>query len=147
MARVFLDTNIFLYAIGRASPHRETCRELLEASSDGTLEAVTSTEVLQEILHVRSRRVDIRDAVEAVRAAAGVVREVLPVEGKDVLVACEMIERHPTLGARDALHVAVMKNRAIHLLASVDSDFDVVEEVKRLDPVAALRLAGVRGPR
>ena len=69
MARVFLDANVFLYAIGSASPYREACRELLDAAGDGAFEAVTSTEVLQEILHIRSRRVDIRDAV------AGLVEE------------------------------------------------------------------------
>lgn len=79
MARVFLDANIFLYATGGEGAHREPCRAVLLAVADGALEGVTSTEVLQEILHVRSRRLGLKDAGAAARAAASLVAEVLPV--------------------------------------------------------------------
>src|SRR5262245_30937926 len=82
----------------------------------------TDTEVLQGILHVRCRRLGMKDAVDAVRAAATLVREVLPVTRDDVLVASDLVERHRGLGARDALHAAVMKNGSLHLIASVDAD-------------------------
>ena len=141
MARVFLDANIFLYAVGGEGPYRQPCRDLLQAVGEGELEAVTNTEVLQEILHVRSRRLNIKDAVVAVRAASDLVREVLPVRREDVLEACKLIERHHGLGARDALHAAVMKNGSVHLLVSLDHDFDVLREIKRLSPTDALAIA------
>ncbi len=141
MARVFLDANVFLYAVGGEGPHRQPCRDLLQAVGDGGLEAVTNTEVLQEIVHVRARRLGIKDAVVAVRAASDLVREVLPVKREDVLEACKLLERHHGLGARDALHAAVMKNGSIHLLVSVDGDFDVLKEIRRLNPKDALALA------
>jgi predicted nucleic acid-binding protein len=141
VARVFLDANVFLYAVGGEGPHRQPCRDLLQAVGDGGLEAVTNTEVLQEIVHVRARRLGIKDAVVAVRAASDLVREVLPVKREDVLEACKLLERHHGLGARDALHAAVMKNGSIHLLVSVDGDFDVLKEIRRLNPKDALALA------
>ena len=141
MARVFLDANVFLYAVGGEGPHRQPCRDLLQAVGDGGLEAVTNTEVLQEILHVRARRLGIKDAVVAVRAANDLMREVLPVKREDVLEACKLLERHHGLGARDALHAAVMKNGSVHLLVSVDGDFDVLKEIRRLNPKDALALA------
>ncbi len=141
MARIFLDANVFLYAVGGEGPHREPCRDLLKSAGDGSIDAVTNTEVLQEILHVRSRRSGIKDAVEAVRAAANLVNEVLPVTKADILVACDLLELHQKLGARDSLHAAVMKNSSIHLIASVDGDFDVLKDVKRLSPSDAVSLA------
>jgi uncharacterized protein len=141
VARFFLDANIFLYAVGGESPHREGSRDLLAATGDGRLDAVTSSEVLQEILHVRSRRVSTDDAIRAVRAAAALVSEVLPVTSDDVLDACLLVQHHPKLGARDALHAAVMKNAGLKLLISIDSDFDVIKTVKRLSPSDALRWA------
>jgi predicted nucleic acid-binding protein len=141
VARVFLDANVFLYAVGGEGPYRQPCRDLLQAVGEGELEAVTNTEVLQEILHVRSRRLNVKDAVVAVRAASDLVREVLPVKREDVLEACKFLERHHGLGARDALHAAVMKNASVHLLVSVDHDFDVLREIKRLSPTDALALA------
>jgi hypothetical protein len=47
------------------------------------------------------------------------------------------------VGARDALHAAVMKNSQVHMLVSVDRDFDVVSELKRIEPTSSL--AGPRG--
>jgi len=138
VSRVFLDSNIFLYAVGGESAHRAHCRDLLKSVGDGHLSAVTNTEVLQEILHVRSRRGSLSDAIAAVRAAAGLVAEVLPVTKTDVLVACDLFQRYPILGARDALHAAVMKNASLHLIVSVDTDFDVIKDYRRLSPGDAL---------
>lgn len=140
MARLFLDANVFLYALGADSPHRAAFRDVLQAVGQGKLDGITSSEVLQEILHVRSRRVNVADAASAVRAAADLVAEVLPVTSQDVLEACSLLEAHVSLGARDALHAAVMKNSQIHVLVSVDRDFDVIPDLKRLEPVQALAL-------
>ena len=40
MASVFLDANVFLYAVGGEGPYRQPCRALLQAVGDGGLEAV-----------------------------------------------------------------------------------------------------------
>lgn len=134
MARVFLDTNVFLYAVGGDGPHRAACRALLAAVGDGDLYGVTSSEVLQEILHVRSRRLGWSDATATVRAAAALVADVLPVSHSDVLAACDLIDRHPHLGARDALHVAVMRGADIDTIVSIDTDFDAVPNLRRVHP-------------
>jgi predicted nucleic acid-binding protein len=137
---MFLDSNVFLYAIGGDGPHREPCRQVLAAVGRGALDGVTSSEVLQEVLHVRSRRIDMKDATTAARSAAGIVADVLPISADDVLDACGLLDSHPNLGARDALHVAVMKNSRIGLLVSVDRDFDALKTIKRLDPTDVLSL-------
>jgi predicted nucleic acid-binding protein len=53
MPTVFLDTNVFLYAIGAQHPLKAAGQQVLERVGNGTLEAVTSTEVIQEILYPR----------------------------------------------------------------------------------------------
>jgi uncharacterized protein len=141
VARLFLDANVFLYALGADSPHRAPCRDVLQAVGQGKLDGITSSEVLQEILHVRSRRVNVTDAASAVRAAADLVAEVFPVTPQDVLEACSLLEAHASLGARDALHAAVMKNSQVHILVSVDRDFDVIPDLKRIAPAQALALS------
>jgi len=142
VARLFLDANIFLYAIGGDGPHRELCRAVLLAVGQGTLDGVTNSEVLQEILHVRARRASVSDATQAVRAAAGIVADVLPVTREDVLEACTLLTTYSTLGARDALHAAVMKNARVNLIISIDRDFDTIVSLKRLEPADALSLVG-----
>jgi predicted nucleic acid-binding protein len=140
MTRMFLDTNIFLYAVGGDGPYRESCRQVLAAVGRGALDGVTSSEVLQEILYVRSRRINMMDATKAARSAAGIVADVLPINVDDMLDACSLLDSHPTLSVRDALHVAVMKNSRIGLLVSVDRDFDALKILKRLEPTDALSL-------
>lgn len=140
MATVFLDTNVFLYAIGGDSPYRASCRALLEQAGRGGIAAVTSSEVLQEILYVRARRAGNDDGSRAVQAAAGLVDEVLPVTREDVLQAAHLLAHFPRLGARDAVHAAVMVNAELSLLVSLDRDFDVLDQIKRLSPEQALGL-------
>lgn len=141
MTRLFLDANVFLYALGADSPHRAPCRDVLQAVGQGKLDGVTSSEVLQEILHVRARRVSVADAASALRAAADLVAEVLPVTSHDVIEACSLLEAHTGLGARHALHAAVMKNSQLHMLVFVDRDFDVIPDLKRIEPAQALALS------
>jgi predicted nucleic acid-binding protein len=138
VARLFIDSNVFLYAIGAPSPYRESCRAVLAAAGEGDLDAVTSSEVLQELLHVRSRRLGMADATSAVRQATALVSDVLPVTSVDVLDACDLLEQLPLLQARDALHVAVMRSAGITRLISIDQGFDAVPGIERVDPQRAL---------
>jgi predicted nucleic acid-binding protein len=48
--KCFLDTNIFMYAAGQEHPLKAPCVGILRRVASEELEAVTSTEVLQEIL-------------------------------------------------------------------------------------------------
>lgn len=141
MASLFLDANVFLYAIGADRPYRESCRALLQAVGDGVIAGVTSSEVLQEVLHVRARRVGVKDATRALRAAAKIPGEVLPVTREDLLEACVLLDTHPELRVRDALHAAVMKRARLSLLVSVDRHFDALKSLRRLSPEEALSLS------
>lgn len=48
MAPLFLDSTIFLYAMGTEHPEKAPSIRLLELIADGSIEGVTSTEVLHE---------------------------------------------------------------------------------------------------
>jgi hypothetical protein len=61
---IFVDTNVFMYAVGGPHPLRAECRRfLLRCQAEGTPLA-TSAEVLQELLHyyLRSNRMVALDA-------------------------------------------------------------------------------------
>ena len=48
----FIETNVFLFAVGRPHPLREEALRLLDRGMRSSTEFVTSAEVLQEVLHV-----------------------------------------------------------------------------------------------
>jgi len=144
--RVFLDANVFLYAVGGKVCTDNRAGISCKPVGDGGLEAVTNTEVLQEILHVRARRLGIKDAGRrgsccqrsGARGAPGQTGGCpggVASFSNDITVWEHAMPCTP----------AVMKNGSLHLLVSVDGDFDVLKEIKRLSPTDALGLTRQAG--
>jgi predicted nucleic acid-binding protein len=137
VARYFLDSNVFLYALGGEHSEKAPCRKVLELAAAGELEAATSSEVLQEVLYVRLRRGNRADALDSVRLIRELVGEIFPVTASDVEDACDLLAKHPSLDARDAVHAAVARKNKVGLIVSVDRDFDRIRGIHRLSPAQA----------
>ena len=135
MTRVFLDSNIFLYATGAEHPCREPCRALLLAMGAGTVAGETSVEVLQEVVHVRARRSGSRRDARALAERAGRACTVHSFEPEDLERALEIFVAGDSLPMRDAVHAAVALRRGSELIASADKDFDRIPDVVRVDPL------------
>jgi len=132
---VFIDANVPIYAAGRDHPYREPCARILRVLADAPQPFVTSSEVLQEIMHryLASGRWNL--GREVVRAFAEAMRgRVEPVQGEDVILATELADRHPGISARDLVHAAVMQRLGVSRVISADTDFDRLEGIERLDP-------------
>jgi predicted nucleic acid-binding protein len=129
---VFIDANIPMYLIGAPHPNRERAQSVLELCVRRGDRLVTDAEVLQEILH-RYLAINRRDAISpCLDALRGLVDEILPITGDDVLQARQLLLEHPALSARDAIHVAVMRGRGVRCILSFDRGFDLVPGVERL---------------
>jgi len=132
--RVFVDTNVFLYAAGRAHPKRDACARVLRKVAEGSLDATVNSEVLQEILYVLSRRGRREDGVALARNVAALFPELLSVTREDMDMAFELALRHPLLPVRDAVHAGTMLRGGLKRVISVDEDFDQIPEIERVDP-------------
>jgi hypothetical protein len=137
-----LDTNIFMYAAGQEHPLKAPCVAILRRVANEELEAVTSTEVLQEIVY---RYGAIREAQHGIRLARLTVDQVggavLPVTLRDMQRAFGLVERHgETIAARDAVHAATMLNNGLTYLLSADTHFDAIAGITRVDPRKASRI-------
>ena len=53
---IVLDTTVLVYAVGDDHALREPARSLVQAVEEGTVQATTSVEAIQEFVHVRARR-------------------------------------------------------------------------------------------
>ena len=121
---IFIDSNVPMYLIGAAHPHKAEAQIILERLAAAGQRLVTDAEVLQEILH-RYTAINKRDAIgPALQATLGIVDEVLPIEKVDVMRAAEIIRNPALLSARDAVHIAVMERHEIRSIFSFDGDFD-----------------------
>jgi predicted nucleic acid-binding protein len=128
---IFVDSNVPMYLVGAAHPHKADAIQLLESAIAAAEPLVTSAEVLQEILHryVAIRR---RDAIQAAfDALRNVVDGILPIEASDVEHARALVAGLADLSARDALHAAVMDRHGIERIMTFDRGFDSVPGIRR----------------
>lgn len=129
---IFIDSNVPMYVVGAAHPHKADAQRLLEALIAAGERLVSDVEVLQEILH-RYVAIGRRDAIQpAFDALLGVVDDVFAVEREDVEVAKNVVLGALRLSARDAIHVAVMRRRGVARILTFDAGFDAVPGVERV---------------
>lgn len=129
---ILIDSNVPMYLVGAAHPHKSDARRLLERFAIDNRRLVSDAEVLQEILH-RYVAIDRRDAIQpAFDALLGVVDQVLPITAETLHSAREIVLGSPALSARDALHAAVMRQHDIQEILSFARGFDDVPGIRRL---------------
>jgi uncharacterized protein len=116
----FVDTNVLMYAVGRAHPLREEARSFWLAQAESGEVLVSSAEVLQELLHayLPVGRLETLDA--ALTLARSRLGAIWAIEREDVELARSLVERHPGLGARDLLHVACCTRRGVERVKTFD---------------------------
>jgi len=117
---IFVDTNVVMYAVGRAHPLKSEARAFFEAALRDRTPLATSAEVLQELLHayLPVARLETLDA--ALELVESLVATVWAVEPADVLLARSLVGRHPELGARDLLHLACCRRRGVEEMKTYD---------------------------
>ncbi len=131
---LFLDANVVMYAAGTEHELRGPCRRALRRIVDDDVPLVTSSEVLQEILH-RYFSIGRPDAAEEVfEATRALCSEVFGVEELDAVRALALLREHRGLSPRDAIHAAVAERMGVGSILSTDTDFDVLATIRRVDP-------------
>ncbi len=117
---IFVDANVLMYAVGREHPLRQEAWTFFEDALLRTERLVTSTEVLQELLHayLPVNRLETLDAALTLTDAR--ITNVWPVERDDVRLARMLVASHPALGARDLLHLACCKRRDVNQVKTFD---------------------------
>lgn len=133
---IVLDTTVLVYAVGAEHPLRTPCRRVLAQVGDGALAAVTTVEVIQELVHVRARRRDRADAVALGRAYAILLSPLLRPDAADLEAGLALMAHHDDLGPFDAV-LAATARRAGAALVSADRAFAGVDGLVHLDPGAS----------
>ena len=117
---IFVDTNIFVYAVGRPHPMRGPARQLILDAARGSEALVTSCEVLQELLHIYVPVERLETLDKAWTLATSRVVDIWSIEPDDLALARSSITRHPELSARDLLHLACCRRRGVGRVHTFD---------------------------
>lgn len=142
---IVIDTTVLVYAVGTEHPLRASSRALLEAVTEGRVEATTTVEVIQEFVHLRARRRDRGDAAERGRELARLFRPLLSLGDAELALGLQLFEQHGALGAFDAVLAAATKLSGADVLVSADRAFASVSGITHLepdDPALARLIAG-----
>ncbi len=135
--RVFIDTNIPMYAAGKDHPLKKSCLDILESTAKGEIEAFTDTEVLQEILY-RYFYINQRETGFEVFDLFATIMDgsILPVRHSDIMLARLLAEKEETfkLSPRDLIHLAVMLNNGMRHIVTTDRGFKNIPGIEVIAP-------------
>lgn len=131
---IVLDTTVLVYATGTTSAFREPCRRLLSAVASGGLAATTTVEVIQEFVHVRSRRRCREDAAALGASYAVLLAPLVQVDGDDLERGLQLYRSMEALGAFDAVLAAAARSRQASALVSADAAFESVPGLTTVVP-------------
>ncbi len=117
---IFVDTNVFMYAVGREHPLKPSAREFFFAASLKLEQLVTSAEVLQELAYCYlsvNRKQALDDALLLIAKAQV---QVWDLESADVYLACQLHDQFPALSPRDLCHLASCQRRNVNRIKTFD---------------------------
>ncbi len=128
--KVFIDSNIPMYAIGKNHPYKQPAIKILNDIADEKIFAVSSCEVFQEILYRYNKIGKIQVGLQLFDNFYGIVDEVLPINYKITESARLTLERKHNKGitSRDCIHFSTMLYYGINYIASFDTHFKTFKE-------------------
>lgn len=125
---IFVDTNVFMYAVGRPHPLQDTARAFFADCVQNETPLCTSAEVVQELVHAYLPVSRVRTLDRALSLISRARVEVWPLEHEDVTLARQLHEQHPTLGSRDLCHLASCRRRGVREVRTFDRALEAVTE-------------------
>lgn len=129
-----LDTNVFLYAAGRAHPYKIPCAGLLREAARRIGEYAIDAELLQEVMYVYSLRGERVRGLSAFDDIVAAFPNPIPIGKEEMVEARRLLEDYPALSPRDAIHAAAVTTRSLEGIITTDRAFREVRGLTVFDP-------------
>ena len=137
MSRLFVDANVFVYAVG-GDEVAERSAAILESIAREELDGVTSAAVLEEVWHLELSGRFTGMAGQAERVYQ-LMTPLLAVDDRTMARALSIDA--PSVGANDRVHAATCFEHGLSQMVSADRGFDKITGLERVDPLDVARLA------
>ena len=132
--RYYVDTNVFIYAANPLDPRYDSCNKILTNIAGAKIEAVTSVETFQEIIHYSKRNKTLPKGLALCHELTTTSLNIVSWESKLLPTYLQIVEKYPSLESRDSLHLATSLENGLTTIISADAGFDKIKEIKRMDP-------------
>jgi len=117
---IFVDSNVYMYAVGKPHPLRTQAQAFFVESRKGGNILVTSAEVLQELIHVYLPVGRLQTLDHALELATQSSDRIFPIDSDAVLHARALSDQYPGLTARDLIHLSICQLHAVAEIKSFD---------------------------
>ena len=129
---IYLDANIFIYAVLDKGDKGEFCKKLLEKAALKQIGAHTSTLTWDEVVHTLKKHAPFDEVFKQSNKFLKFPNLIFLEVNIEILEKAEELLEEYNLKPRDAIHAATAIINKIKEFASDDLDFDRVKEVKRI---------------
>jgi len=160
-SRIFIDTNVLLYSITEHPKYGVVCDRFLDKVKAGEFNGIISVIVLNELIHkLIIGEIAEKEDLRLPQVISRIKRDPKVLEGLEAFEVVEEVESNYNLTivgvtredfskarmlmvkylllSNDALHLAIMVKEGISDIATYDSDFDKVENIKVWRPETLL---------
>lgn len=131
---IYVDTNIWIYAMTAHPKYGKKCRLILEKLEKGELEAAISVQVLSEVADVLYRRFGFRNTVKHVSAILSYPLKLIDLT-PDIVVRAAEYSRDYGILPYDGIHIASALSSLATEILSADKELDKVGIIRRVDPL------------
>ncbi|MBU1252466.1 MAG: type II toxin-antitoxin system VapC family toxin [Nanoarchaeota archaeon] len=129
---IYLDANIFILSILDNKEKGEHCRKLLRNAASGKVVAFTSVLTWDEVVHSLGKYTSPKILREQSCKFLRFPKLIFLKTDLEILEKAEELRTCYGLKPRDAIHAATAIINKIPKIASDDTDFDKVKELKRV---------------
>ncbi|MCI0442075.1 type II toxin-antitoxin system VapC family toxin [bacterium] len=117
---IFVDSNLFVYAVGRSHPLRAEAQKFFLDAATKRTPLVASVEVLQELLHIYLPVDRMETLDNALQLAIDSLDQIFDVTADAVIHARMLADEFSYLSARDLIHLSICKQNNINQIKTFD---------------------------
>ncbi|MBM3282820.1 type II toxin-antitoxin system VapC family toxin [Candidatus Gottesmanbacteria bacterium] len=134
--KYFVDTNIILRFLTRDEEVQfRACRELFKKAKAGKIDLITSSLVIFEIIWTLISYYEEPKTSVIEKIISLLELPHFTVEHKEIILESLAIWQHKNIKFNDAFNFVWTQKGKIALIYSYDKDFDLLPQIKRIEPV------------
>lgn len=137
---IYIDTNIFIYLAMPTSPYHELSHRSVSLFLDKKTEILTSTETIQEIIHVMKINGQLDKGILIAKNALELVTKLIQIDTEIILQYLKLLSIYKKPESRDVLHVATCIKNEVYTIMTYDKHFSQFKEIQTLKPEDVIRL-------
>ena len=128
----YVDSNIFVYALGNTDKKTKKCIHILEKITKKEIESSTSLLTWDEFYYTIKKQMSKEEAVEESKKFLNFPNLIFLEVTKEIISKAQELISEYNLKPRDAIHAASAIKNNIKEIISDDPDFDKIKEIERI---------------